>query len=81
MTLASSYNPAFVTSHGGTVASAEAALFGGMGTGNTYFNIHSTFRTGGEIRGFLRPVPEPASIAMFGLGVAAFGFLRRKRLI
>ena len=81
MTLASSYNPAFVTSHGGTVPLAEAALLAGMDAGKSYFNIHSTFRPGGEIRGFLQPVPEPASIAMFGLGVAAFGFLRRKRTI
>jgi hypothetical protein len=29
-TLASTYNPAFVTANGGTVAAAEAALFAGM---------------------------------------------------
>jgi hypothetical protein len=28
-TLASTYNPAFVTANGGTVAAAEAALFAG----------------------------------------------------
>src|SRR6266404_6997744 len=30
MSLASSYNPAFVTANGGTVVSAEAALLGGL---------------------------------------------------
>lgn len=33
-----------------------------------YVNIHSTFRTGGEIRGQVLVVPEPASLALLGLG-------------
>jgi hypothetical protein len=53
MLLASSYNPAFITSHGGTAASAAAALLAGMRAGQTYLNIHTTMFTGGEIRGFL----------------------------
>ena len=55
MTLASSYNPAFVTAHGGTVAGAEAALLAGLQAGQAYLNIHSSTFPGGEIRGFLRP--------------------------
>src|SRR5262249_33548761 len=35
------YNPAFVTAQGGTVAGAEQALITGIGTGMTYFNIHT----------------------------------------
>jgi hypothetical protein len=53
MLLASSYNPAFITSHGGTVASAAAALLAGLRAGQTYLNIHTTMFGGGEIRGFL----------------------------
>ena len=30
LTMSSSYNPAFITAHGGTVATAEAALIAGM---------------------------------------------------
>jgi hypothetical protein len=75
MTMASSYNPAFITANGGTVASAEAALFAAMAAGTSYLNIHSTQFPGGEIRGFLS-VPEPASLVMLGtgaLGIIAYG--------
>jgi len=53
MTLATSYNPAFVTLKGG-VAAAEAALFAGLQTGQTYLNIHTMSHPGGETRAFLR---------------------------
>lgn len=43
--------------------------------GNWYFNIHSTFKTGGEIRG--QVVPEPASLGLLAMGGLAM--LRRRR--
>jgi len=52
---ASSYNPAFVTGHGGTVASAEAALLTGIEAGQSYLNVHTSMFGGGEMRGFLQP--------------------------
>jgi hypothetical protein len=52
---AGSYNPAFVTSHGGTVASAEAALLAGIEAGQTYLNVHTSTFPAGEMRGFLQP--------------------------
>jgi CHRD domain-containing protein len=54
MTAAASYNPAFVTTHGGTTASAEVALFAGLQAGQAYLNIHTTAHPGGEIRGVLQ---------------------------
>jgi hypothetical protein len=54
MTVAASYNPAFITANGGTPASAEAALLAGLRAGDAYLNIHTTAHPGGEIRGFLR---------------------------
>ena len=75
--LASSYNPAFVTAQGGSVAAAEAALAAGMASGQTYLNIHSSTFPNGEIRGFLTPVPEPATMLLVG-GVL-FGLVRAKR--
>jgi len=68
MTLASSYNPAFVTANGG-LAGAEAALFAGIIGGTSYLNIHTSTFGGGEIRGFLAPVPEPATWTLIGLGL------------
>ena len=52
MTLASSFNPAFVTASG-TVAAALQLLLAGMGNGTAYFNIHSAAFPGGEVRGNL----------------------------
>ena len=43
--------------------------------GNSYINIHTTFRTGGEIRGQI--VPEPSTLAMLALGGLAA--VRRRR--
>lgn len=68
MTLASSYNPSYVTAHGGTTAQAEVDLAAAMAAGEAYWNIHSTTFPGGEIRGFLVAVPEPSSMALLGLG-------------
>jgi hypothetical protein len=50
---ATSYNPAFIASHGVTAASAAAALLAGIQAGQTYLNIHTTTFGGGEMRGFL----------------------------
>jgi hypothetical protein len=57
MTLASSYNPAYITANGGTAASAFVALKAAMAAGKSYLNVHTTFAPGGEIRGFLVACP------------------------
>jgi hypothetical protein len=82
MTLASSYNPAFVTANGGSVANAEATLAVGIAAGDAYLNIHTSNFPGGEIRGFLvaaSPVPEPEGLALLGMAAgAAVGVWRRR---
>ena len=79
LSLSSSYNAPFVTANGGTPSSAEAALLAGMLAGKTYFNIHTSAFPAGEIRGFLRAVPEPWTVALFALGLVGVGVTRRHR--
>jgi hypothetical protein len=69
MTSASTYPAAYITAHGGTTAGAEAAVATAFAEGRAYWNIHTSFAPGGEINGFLRPVPEPSSLALAGLGI------------
>jgi hypothetical protein len=53
MTLAGSWNAAFITANGGTPATAEAALAAGLAAGQAYHNIHTVNFPGGELRGNL----------------------------
>jgi len=81
LTLAASWNSAYISANGGTPATAENALFSAMQTGRSYWNIHSSTFGGGEIRGFLVAIPEPSAIALAGFAGASFLAWRRRTTV
>jgi hypothetical protein len=78
---AATYNPAFLNGmmNMGNVMAAETTLFAGIVEGNAYLNIHSEEFRAGEIRGFLAPVPEPATLALSAAALAALSWMGRRR--
>jgi len=82
--LASSWNPGFLSSWGNSTAFAEAAFENGLNSGTAYFNIHTSYAPAGEIRGFYdaapaAAIPEPESMAMLGIGLPVLLMLARRR--
>jgi hypothetical protein len=81
------FNTTFRNNNGGTADSARDALLAAMrvepgepaNSPRAYFNIHTTFRPGGEIRGDISSVPEPASMLLAVCGLAMFALRRRVR--
>ncbi|MBX3389183.1 MAG: CHRD domain-containing protein [Phycisphaeraceae bacterium] len=77
LTLASSWNPAYITANGGTTAGAESAFMASIAAGKAYLNIHTASFPGGEIRGFLR-VPSPSALGLAGIGGLVMAARRRR---
>jgi hypothetical protein len=77
--LATSWNPAYITNNGGTTAGAEAALYQGLLDGMAYFNIHTSTYPGGELRANLALVPEPSTYAFLLAGLALMAVVARRR--
>jgi hypothetical protein len=91
LSLTSSYDAGYLAASGGTAALARDRLLNAMRVGVAndplpgdssiaYFNIHTTFRPGGEIRGNIIPgIPEPSSAILLLSGLAIVARARRGR--
>ena len=91
LSLASSFDAAYLAASGGTADLARNRLLNAMrvGVANAplpgdssiaYFNIHTSFRGGGEIRGNIIPgIPEPSAILLALSGLLPVAFARRGR--
>jgi hypothetical protein len=90
LSLASTYDAGYLAGSGGTAAMARDRLLDAMQVGVAndplpgdssiaYFNIHTSFRSGGEIRGNLAPIPEPSAMLLLTCGVTSLAFARRWR--
>ena len=76
-------NPSPSTGSFNGVFTLGSASFNSLLTSTTaglaYVNLHSTAFGGGEIRGFLAPVPEPETYALMALGLGVVGLWTRRR--
>ena len=80
LTLASSWNPSYITANGGSPGTAEVALAAAMAAGKSYWNIHSEKFPSGEIRGFLLPgIPEPTTCVLLVLAFSSLMCTTRGR--
>jgi hypothetical protein len=76
------YDPAFLSTHGGSASGAASALADGIAANEAYVNIHTSAYPNGEIRGWLvaaPPVPEAGEWSMLAVGLGGLLWMSRRR--
>lgn len=81
LSMESTFTSGFFMASGSTVALASARLLTALDNNEVYFNLHNSVFPGGEIRGNLSVVPEPASWAMLVIGFGLVGGTVRRRQV
>jgi hypothetical protein len=77
--LAGTWNPAYVTANGGSVAAAESVFFQSLADGKAYLNVHTDVYRGGEIRTFLNRVPDAgATLSLLAISLGGLAFAARR---
>lgn len=66
----------YTLAHQSTISAAQAV---DLLANAWYVNVHTSFRTGGEVRGQILPVPEPMTMVVLGAGIIAAARRRSKR--
>lgn len=77
-TTSGTYNGSFNLIPNPTGYTTTAQQITDLNAGLWYLNIHDSSFPGGEIRGQILPIPEPATIALVGLGACALAMRRRQ---
>jgi len=85
LSLASTFNPQFLTARGNNVTAARTDLLSGLDGGLAYFNLHTTTFPNGEIRGNITasdviaiPEPRTAALLLVGLSIVLCSARRRQ---
>jgi hypothetical protein len=76
------FDPAFLSTHGGSASGAASALADGIAANEAYVNIHTSAYPNGEIRGWLvaaPPVPEAGEWSMLAVGLGGLLWMSRRR--